>query len=47
MTERLGFMGGLKLTLSRLGSATSKVLENLEKTDRELNEKMKKVTNSI
>lgn len=41
------FKESLKRTLSNLGSSTGNVLKNLEKTDKELNEKIKKATGSI
>lgn len=36
------FMESLKITLKNLGSSTGKVLENLEKSDKEINDKIAK-----
>ena len=48
MNEKLRRFGvSLKHTLVNLGNSTSKVLENLEKSDREMNEKIKKITGNV
>lgn len=41
------FMDSLKQTLSNLGKVTGKTLENLEKSNKEMEEKMKKATGGL
>ena len=38
------FKENLKIIIENLGTSTGRILENLEKADKELNEKMKKAT---
>ena len=40
------FSDQMGVTLRQMGSSASKVMENLEKSDKEMNEKMKKILNS-
>lgn len=44
--DKKKFWENLKGNLKNLGNATGKVLENLEKQDKEMNEKMKRVLES-
>jgi len=40
------FSDQMGVTLRQMGSSASKVMENLEKSNKEMNERMKKILNS-